>query len=484
MGRSIRRASLFCLLLVLALMVRVTWIAVAKADSLDKNPANARLTIDRYSAPLGNILVGGQPVTGSKATGGSLAYQHSYTDGPRYAPVTGYSSQAYGSTQLENLFGPLLDGSDPRLASPFDAISRSRPAGGDVVTTIDPAVQQAAWKALGGKQGAAVAIDPATGHILALVSTPSWDPNRIAGRSASDAAAWKDLSADNGAAMINSALRSTYAPGSTFKLVTLAAALENGLYRDVDQPTDSPDPYTLPGTRTVLTNENPSAPCTNATLRTALEYSCNNVFAKLAADLGEARMKAQAEKFGFGLSQLDVPVRAAQSVYPSGMENSQVALTGIGQFSVTATPLQMAMVSAAIAGGGVLMKPSMVDKLTDRSGRTVQEFKPGQLGGRVMSDRTAAQLRSAMVSVVTDGTGRSAAVPGLTVGGKTGTAQNGVNNSGIPYAWFTSYAEDSSGHRIATAVVVLDGSSNRDLVSGGGMAAPTAKAMAEAYLKR
>ncbi|WP_104821046.1 penicillin-binding protein 2 [Kitasatospora sp. MMS16-BH015] len=483
MTRSIRRASLFCLLLVLALMVRVTWIAVAKADSYDKNPANARNTIDRYADPLGNILVGGQPVTGSKAGGGSLAYQRTYADGPLYAPVTGYSSQAYGSTQLENLYGPLLDGSDPRLASPFAALTRDRPAGGDVVTSIDPAVQQAAWNALGGKQGAAVAIDPDTGRILALVSTPSWDPNRITGRSAADAAAWKQLSADNGSAMLNSALRSTYAPGSTFKLVTLAAALENGLYSDVDQPTDSPDPYTLPGTRTVLTNENPSAPCTNASLRTALEYSCNNVFAKVAADLGETKMAAQAAKFGFGLGQLDVPVRAAESVYPSGMEKSQVALTGIGQFSVTATPLQMAMVSAAVANGGVLMKPSMVEKLTDHSGRTVQEFGPARLD-QVMSKRTADQIHSAMVSVVTAGTGRAAAVKGLTVGGKTGTAQNGIDNSGIPYAWFTSFAEDGSGKRIATAVVVLDGSADRDAVTGGGLAGPVSKAMAQAYLKR
>ncbi|MGK4582549.1 peptidoglycan D,D-transpeptidase FtsI family protein [Kitasatospora sp. HPMI-4] len=479
MNRPMRRAAAFCLLLVLALMLRATWLTVAKADSYDNNPNNVRIAIQRYSKPLGDILVGGQPVTGSTRTGGELAYKRSYTDGPLYAPVTGYSSQAYGSTQLESLYAGLLDGTDPRLAGPADAITRTTPPGGNVVTSIDPKVQQAAWDALGGKEGAAVAIDPATGAILGLVSTPSYDPSTIAGRSAADAQAWKLLSADSGSAMLNHALRSTYAPGSTFKLVTAAAALENGLYPDVDTPTVSPDPYVLPGTTRTLTNENPAAPCTNATLRVALQYSCNNVFGKLAADLGEEKLAAQAAEFGFNLSKLDTPVRAATSVYPDKLDPSQVAMTGIGQFSVTATPLQMAMVSAAIADDGVLMQPSMVEKLTDHQGKTVEDFKPQQLS-RVMSEKTARQLQSAMVTVVTGGTGQSAAVDGVTVGGKTGTAQNGVNNSGTPYAWFTSYADDGGGHKIAVAVVVVDGSADRADVSGGGLAAPVAQAVIKA----
>lgn len=479
MQRPLRRAATFCLLLVLALMARATWLTVAKADSYDSNPANARLAIERYGKPLGNILAGGRPVTGSTPTGGELAYKRSYLDGPLYAPVTGYSSQAYGSTQLESLYSGLLGGTDPRLAGPADALTRTTPPGGDVVTSIDPKVQQAGWDALGDKQGAAVAIDPATGALLGLVSTPSFDPSAIAGRSSADAAAWKLLSADSGSAMLNHALRSTYAPGSTFKLVTAAAALENGLYPDVDAPTVSPDPYTLPGTQRQLTNENPAAPCANASLRVALQYSCNNVFGKLAADLGETRLSAQVAKFGFNLGKLDTPVRAATSVYPDKLNPSQVALTGIGQFSVTATPLQMAMVSSAIANNGVLMQPSMVDRLTDHQGRTVEDFKPQQLS-RVMGEKTARQLQSAMVTVVTSGTGASAAVGGVTVGGKTGTAQNGVDNSGTPYAWFTSYADDGSGHRIAVAVVVVDGAANRSDVSGGGLAAPIAKAMIKA----
>ncbi|MFB9366548.1 penicillin-binding transpeptidase domain-containing protein [Kitasatospora albolonga] len=452
MATPLRRASLFCLLLVLALMARATWLAVAKADEYAGSPANARTTIDRYSQPLGNILVGGQPVTGSTATDGTLAHKRSYTDGPLYAPVTGYTSQAYGSNQLENLYADLLDGSDPRLAGPVDRLTdqltRTRPAGGDVVTTIDPAVQKAAWDALGGKQGAAVAIDPATGRILALVSTPSYDPSGITGRDGAAGREWQRLSADQGKAMVNGALRTTLAPGSTFKLVVAAAALENGLYRDVDTPTDSPNPYTLPNTRTVLTNENASAPCLNATLRTALQYSCNNVFAKAAADLGEGKLTDQAKKL----------------------------------FSVTATPLQMAMVSAAIANDGVLMKPFEVDRLTDHSGRTVQQFDP-ERQSQAMSARTAEQLRSAMATVVEQGTGRAARVPGLTVGGKTGTAQNGVDNSGIPYAWFTSYAEDGKGKKIATAAVVLNGSKDRDEITGGGLAGPVTKAMTQSYLR-
>ncbi|MFE7705377.1 peptidoglycan D,D-transpeptidase FtsI family protein [Streptomyces sp. NPDC057486] len=482
MNRTIRHTSVFCLLLVLALLGRATWVQAYQAQALADNDHNRRNTIAQYAQPLGDIIVAGAPVTGSEKTRGSdLAYKRTYTQGELYAAVTGYSSQAYGATQLEGIYSHVLDGTDNRLKNPVDVVTGKQTSPGSVLTTIDPDVQKAAYEALGNDKGAAVAIDPATGKILGMVSTPSYDPSKISGTNDGDV--WKKLLSDPDKPLVNRALRQPLAPGSTFKLVVASAALENGLYSSVDERTDSPDPYTLPGTTTVLRNESASAPCENATLRTALQYSCNNVFAKAAADLGQDKVRAMAEKFGFNTEKLDVPVRASESLYPSGMDKAQTALTGIGQFEVTATPLQMAMVSSALANGGELAAPHMVSKVADSEGNTLQEFADGDTK-RVVSASTAEQLRSAMVTVVEQGTGTNARIDGAEVGGKTGTAQNGVGNSNTPYAWFTSYAKSAStGKEVAVAVVVEDSGSARSEVSGNGLAAPIAQKMMKAALQ-
>ncbi|MGX1884063.1 penicillin-binding transpeptidase domain-containing protein [Streptomyces sp. NPDC055287] len=483
MNKTIRHASVFCLLMVLALLVRITWVQAYEGQALADDKHNRRNVIAQYAQPLGNIIVAGSPVTGSKKTEGSdLEYKRTYTDGELYSAVTGYSSQAYGATQLEGIYSNVLDGTDTRLKNPADLVMGKQSDPGDVVTTIDPAVQKAAYKALGDKKGAAVAIDPKTGRILGMVSTPSYDPSEISGTTDGDA--WQRLMGDKDKPMVNRALRQPLPPGSTFKLVVAAAALEDGRYGSVDERTDSPNPYTLPGTRTVLKNENASAPCEDATLRTALKYSCNNVFAKLAVDLGQDKVKAMAEKFGFNTAKLDVPVRASQSVYPHGMDKAQTALTGIGQFDVTATPVQMAMVSAALANGGELASPHMVSKVTDGDGDTLEDLGNGG-GERVVSSSTAEQLRSAMVTVVEEGTGTNARIGGAEVGGKTGTAQHGVDNSETPFAWFTSYAKDrSTGKEVAVAVVVEDSGAARSEVSGNGLAAPIAERTMRAALSR
>lgn len=483
MNKTIRRTAVVCLLMVLALLVRVTWVQAYQGKALADNERNRRTLIDQYAQPLGDIVVGGSPVTGSARTTGSddLKYKRTYTDGELYAAVTGYSSQAYRSTQLEGIYSHVLDGTDSRLKNPLDALTGKQAAPGSVVTTIDPAVQKAAFDALGDKKGAAVAIDPATGRILGMVSTPSYDPSQISGTDDGDA--WQRLNDDPDKPMVNRALRQPLPPGSTFKLVVAAAALEDGLYGSVDTRTQSQDPYTLPGTSTVLPNENTSAPCENATIRTALRYSCNNVFAKMAADLGKDKVGAMAAKMGFNDAEQDVPVRAAESVYPSDMDDAQTALTGIGQFEVTATPLQMAMVSSALANDGVLQSPHMVSEVVDAGGDTLTSYED-EPSRRIVSSSTAEQLRSAMVTVVDEGTATNARIDGAEVGGKTGTAQHGVDNSQTPYAWFTSYAKDAStGKEVAVAVVVEDSGAARSEVSGNGLAAPIAKKMMEAAVR-
>ncbi|BCM66036.1 MULTISPECIES: peptidoglycan D,D-transpeptidase FtsI family protein [Streptomyces] len=484
MNKTIRRASVFALLLVLALLVRATWLQFYDGQALADDNDNRRNAIATYSRPLGNIIVAGDAITGSARTKGSdLAYKRTYKDGELYAAVTGYASQAYAPTQLEGIYKDLLNGTDNRLKTVMDTVTGERADPGNVLTTIDPAVQKAAYRALGDKKGGAVAIDPKTGRILAAVSTPSYDPSSLTDASTAGKA-WKTLNADKDKPLTNRALRQPLPPGSTFKLVVAAAALEDGLYDSVDQRTSSPDPYTLPGTVRPLENENKSAPCKNASIRVALQYSCNNVFGKMAVDLGQDKVKAMAEKFGFNDDELDVPVRAYASVYPSGMDKAQTALTGIGQFDVTATPLQMAMVSAAIANGGKLVSPHMVSQITDSGGDVLKDYDDSTDTQEIISSTTAEQLQSAMETVVKDGTGTNALIDGATVGGKTGTAQHGENNSKTPYAWFTSYGKsDSNGKEVAVAVMVEQSDAARSEVSGNGLAAPVAKAMMQAALK-
>ncbi|QIJ66466.1 penicillin-binding transpeptidase domain-containing protein [Streptomyces sp. JB150] len=482
MNKTIRRASVLVLLLVLALLVRATWVQFYEGTALAEDKHNRRNAIALYSEPLGDIVVAGEAVTGSARTeSGDLGYQRTYKNGALYAAVTGYNSQVYGATQLEGIYQDLLDGTDNRLKTVLGTVTGERAEPGDVITTIDPATQKAAYEALGGKKGAAVAIDPKTGRILAVVSTPSYDPTAI---TAGDSEAWTGLTEDPGKPMTNRALRRPLPPGSTFKLVVAAAALEDGLYTSVDERTDSPDPYDLPQSSDVLTNENPGAPCENASIRVALRYSCNNVFGKMAVDLGQDTVRAMAEKFGFNDPEQDVPVRAYESVYPKDMDEPQTALSGIGQFDVTATPLQMAMVSAALANDGKLVRPHMVSRITDHGGDVLEDYDDNASTEEIVGSGTAEQLRSAMRTVVEEGTGTNARIGGATVGGKTGTAQHGENNSKTPYAWFTSYAtSDDSGKEVAVAVVVEQSDAARSEVSGNGLAAPVAKAVMEAALR-
>ncbi|MFF4103663.1 peptidoglycan D,D-transpeptidase FtsI family protein [Streptomyces sp. NPDC001903] len=482
MNKTIRRASVFCLLLVLALLVRVTWVQAYQGQALADNENNRRNLIGQYENPLGNIIVGGEAITGSvKTDGKDFGYKRTYVNGPLYAPLTGYSSQAFGTSMLEGVYKKILNGSDDRLKTVMDMLTNKRASPGNVLTTVDKDVQKAAYDALQGKQGAAVAIDPATGEILAIVNNPSFDPGSIAG--ANDKEAWEKLIEDKGKALENVALRKPQAPGSTFKLVTLAAAIENGLVTNLDTPTGTPDPYTIPGTRTLLPSEAGSAACNNVSARTALRLSCNNVFAELAHRLGQDKMRAMAEKLGFN-TEIATPVTARPaSKYPTNkMSVDQVAQTGIGQFDVQATPLQMAMVTAAIENGGKLVAPHSVSEVTDANGNVLESFKNPK-SEQVMKAKTASMLQDAMRTVATEGGGKPAQVAGAEVGGKTGTAQRGVNNSLPPLAWFTSYGK-LGGKQIAVAIVIENSDTDRSEIGGGKLAAPIAQKMMEAWLKK
>jgi penicillin-binding protein A len=491
MNKPLRRIAIFCGLLVLTLLLRDNWLQYLKADSLKDDPKNRRVTIARYSTPRGDIIVDGDPITGSTTTSTSglndLKYKRTYKNGAMWAPVTGYASQAFGANQLESIEDGILTGTDDRLffRNTLDMITGKEKQGGNVVTTLNAAAQKAAYDGLkkqGGK-GAVAAIDPSTGKILALASYPSYDPSSFAGNSTStDSKAWTALQKKNNSAdpMLNRALRETYPPGSTFKVVTAAAALENGLYTSADSATDSPLPYIMKGTTTELKNEG-NIPCKNATLRTALRVSCNTVFGKIGSDLGNDKMLTEAKKFGFDQEQF-TPTRSAASVFSDNMNSSQTALSSIGQYNTAATPLQMAMVASAVANDGKLMKPYMVDKLQSSNLDTIAQTDPQEMS-QPLSSKNAQILQSMMETVVKDGTGTNAQIPGVTVGGKTGTAQHGVANSKNPYAWFISYAKLPDGSSpVAVATVIEDDNANRDDISGGGLAAPIAKSVMEAVI--
>ncbi|MDQ0985646.1 penicillin-binding protein 2 [Streptomyces sp. V2I9] len=481
MNKPLRRVAIFCGLLMLALLVRDNWIQYVRADELTGREENRRIRIERYAHERGDIIVDGKAVTGSVETEDSdFRYKRVWKNGPLWAPVTGYSSQAFDSSQLEKLEDGILTGNDDQLFfnRTLSMFTGEKKQGGNVVTTLNGDAQRAAFKGLGEKKGAVVALDPKTGAILALASTPSYDPSVFAGNSDKDAAARQKLLRDKDKPMLNRALRETYPPGSTFKVVTAAAALENGLYDDIDAKTESPLPWTLPQSTTQLRNEG-NIPCENASLREALRVSCNTVFGKMSDDLGNKKMIEQTDKFGFN-KEVFTPVRADASVYPED-NKPQNAMAGIGQASNRTTPLQMAMVASAIANDGKLMQPYMVAERQTPNLDPVYTHEPEELS-RALSGENAQKIQQMMETVVKDGTGTNARIPGVTVGGKTGTAQHGLNNSEKPYAWFISYAKTDNGSPVAVAVVVEDGNANRDDISGGGLAAPIARDVMKAVI--
>ncbi|SCK22929.1 cell elongation-specific peptidoglycan D,D-transpeptidase [Streptomyces sp. WMMB 714] len=485
MNKPLRRIAIFCGLLVLALLVRDNWIQLVQADELKTDPKNRRVAIARYAQPRGNIIVDGKSITGSSDTkSGDFRYKRTYRNGPMWAPVTGYASQAFGATQLEALNDGILTGDDDRLFfnRTIDMLTGKQQKGGNVVTTLNAKAQKAAYDGLGNSKGAVAAINPKTGAILALASKPSYDPSSFAGNGDKDTSAWSKLQKQKNEdePMLNRALRQTYPPGSTFKVVTAAAGLESGKY-DLDGKTDTPDPYRLPDSSTDLGNDG-NIPCEDASVRDALRYSCNTVFAKMSNTLGNEKMIEMADKFGFNNKELDTPVRAAESVYPKD-NKPQNAMAGIGQASNRTTPLQMAMVASAVANNGSLMKPYMVDQLRAPNLNVVQQQKPDELS-RPVSSETAQKLQQGMETVVEKGTGSRAQIPGVVVGGKTGTAQHGENNSKNPYAWFISYAKDKDGSSpVAVAVVIESSDTLRDDIAGGALAAPIAKSVMNAVLE-
>ncbi len=482
MNTPIRRLSVVVLLLFVALLVQVTLVQYGRADALNNKEFNTRSIYREFGRDRGPIVIAGNEVAFSEPVDDAFGYQRVYTDGATYAPITGYFSVVFQASGMEKAANEVLNGSDTSLL-----LSRIRTLftggqqrGGTVELTVDPAVQEAALEAFGDQRGAAVAIEPSTGRILALVSTPSFDPSVLAGHDTTAVnEAYQELLADPGNPLINRAIAGDqYPPGSTFKLIDLAMILETGDYGP-DSVVPAPTELDLPGTSATIRNPG-GAVCGSggeATLMYSLQVSCNTPFANLAMELGVDALREQAEAFGFG-QDLTVPLKVTGSRLGDPQNDAQLAMTAIGQFDVRITPMQMAMVAAAIANDGTLMTPYLVQTERGPDLRVTRTAEPSEFS-QPISPETAATMTEMMVNVVDNGTGYPAQISGVDVAGKTGTAQTG--NEQNQHAWFTAFAP-ADDPQVAVAVVVENGGDLAGEATGSKVAAPIARAMMEAVM--
>jgi peptidoglycan glycosyltransferase len=482
MNKELRRISIVIFMMFLTLFVATTSIQVIQAESLSQDQRNVRSVYDSYKKQRGSILVNGQPIAFSKQSDDVYHYVRTYTD-PMYSGITGFFSNYQGATGLESAMNSYLTGQNSaQFFEQISALFSGNPVtGASVELTIDPVVQKAAWDALGDKTGAVVALDPKTGNILALVSKPGFDANLLSVHNGVD-------STNNYNALLNSkqeplknrATTELYAPGSVFKILVATAAIESGKYTPESQ-LPNPVKYQLPGTNVFVQNSGEGKCGGKATvsIADALRFSCNVPMAQLGILLGQDAIRAQAEKFGFG-KQIKVPLSITPSVYPDGMDDAQTGLSAFGQFDDRVTVMQVAMMSAAVANGGLMMKPNLVNTVLSSNLAALTTPSPQQLGSP-MSPTTAAKVRDMMIGAVARGVSSNAQIKGVSVAGKTGTAQNG---QGEPYTlWFTGFAP-ANDPQVAVAVVVANGGGMGQAGRGNSLAAPIAKKVMEAVLRK
>jgi peptidoglycan glycosyltransferase len=488
-NKPIRNLAVACLVMFVALLLNINYVQFVEADDLNAKNGNKRVINEEFSRDRGAILVDGKAVAESVASKDEYKFQRSYPEKGLYAPLTGYFSYIYGRTATENAQNRVLSGSDDRLFvnRVVDLVSNKQPKGGSVELTIDPLAQKTAadgLEALGkGTKGAVAAIDPKTGAVLAMVTQPSYDPNRLASHDfAKVQSAWQDLTTDDDQPMTNRSTQQVLPPGSTFKLITAAAALENGVVDDIDDKIKAGSQLTFGGGITYTLPNEGGGNCggNRITFERALNVSCNVAFGALALDIGQDKLAEQAAKFGFGTDPIS-GLSMSPSRFTSAdakLEQPQLAQSGIGQFEVAATPLQMAMVGAGIANDGEVMKPYVVDTVRSPNLKVLDKTQPERYSEAV-SPETARKLQDMMISTVGSGTATSAQIPGVEVGAKTGTAQSTEDRP--PYAWFVSYAKDGD-RQVAVAVLVESSDTARSEIAGGRLAGPIARSVMEAVL--
>jgi peptidoglycan glycosyltransferase len=470
-------ARLFVVVVVLfAVLVGFTsrW-TVFDAHALRDNPKNHRQLIEEQKIHRGLIRAGDNTVLARSLKQPDKSYVRTYPAGRLFSHAVGYSFVRQGRAGLERFYDDDLAGRSGELGSLLDRLSGSEQQGDNLVTSLNPAAQRVALQQLGGRKGAVVALDPRSGAIKVMASVPGYDPNAV-----KDQQAFSTLNKDSDAPLLNRTTQAGYPPGSTFKVVTAIAAIDSGRYTP-DSRISGRNGKTISG---VPLNNDQGESFGDITLTEALTKSVNTVFGEIGEKLGKARMKTYMDRLGFGKPvEVDLPrdERAASGerksgrIIPATNGAVDVGRMAIGQDKLTVTPLQMAMVASAVANGGKLMKPRLGDRIVDRDGRTVRHLVPEEMS-QVMSPQTASQVGAMMGQVVKEGTGTAAALQGIDVAGKTGTAE--VDRPcGPNQLWFIAFAP-AQDPRVAIAATVECGTG-----FGGTVAAPIAKAVMQELLK-
>ena len=479
MDRQIRRLAIVLMVLFVVLFAKLNDLQVVRADKLASAPGNTRSIIRDFSRARGAIQAAdGAVVAQSVPVDDEFERLRQYPEGELFAHIAGYFSFTYGSEGVERTYNADLAGREIDLENLTDVLT-DRTRTRDVTLTISKGLQQVARDALGQRTGAVVALNPVDGAVLAMWSYPSFDPNPLAAHDQTGVqASWEALNASPAKPLLPRTYRRNYAPGSTFKVVTAAATLERRpdlvvkaypTLRDLD----------LPQTDVNLPNFG-NGNC-GGTLPDLLRVSCNTGFAQMGLDMGAEALAGEAGEFGFNQRPpLDLPA-VARSVFPDAgsfrQDQPALAKSAIGQQDVAATPLQMALVAAGVANGGVVMKPHVMAQVRDSEGEVVKTYTP-EPWITAMSPQNAASLRDMMVAVVNNGTAGRAGVPGVTVAAKTGTAQTVGDNS---HAWLIAFAPAEQ-PRVAIAVIVESQPGLGDTVTGGRIAAPIAQAVLKAAL--
>ena len=494
MNKALRRLSIACLLMFVVLLGWVNYLQVFRVNSLASEPGNRRIFDQQQKNQRGEIIAAGgtgpqKVIAESKPLKGGF-YHRVYPDPFPYAPITGYDSilgttSPGGITGIELAENSYLDGTASKLAvynlkGLFTGKSRQ---GASIYLTISPKAQAAAYTALAqlGKVAGAVAINPKTGAILALASYPTFDPNKYATQSSSILAKIdKAYRTDPNAPLLNRAINDTFPPGSTFKLVTSSTAFETHKVANPNTTIPAPVAYPLPGSSAVVHNDD-DGPCANGqpSILIALTLSCNTAFAKLGDRLGGQDLHTYANNYNFNDPNLTIPLPVSPSQYPLLTDRAQIAQSAIGQFDDKVTPLEEAMIAAAIANHGVMMAPYMVQEVRAPDQEVVQNTVPTEIR-QVVSSQVASYLTSMMESVTHNPSGTAYLTAGppatrINIAGKTGTAQNGAEAVGIDDAVFTCFAP-ADNPQIAVGVIVKGGG------FGAAAAAPVAVAIIKAFL--
>lgn len=485
MNQAIRSTWIAAIALFALIFGSITYVQFFAVDDLKNNAWNNRALLQDFCNDRGAILVGGQPIAQSVQTtnGETCKYQRQYEDPMLYSGITGFFSRNYGQTGLEDKMQADLTGNTDQLF--YDRVVSlflgNQPKGASVELTIDPKIQALAYNLIpDGQRGSIVVMNPKTGNIIAMVSKPSYDTNLMASHNdAAVAKSWNQLKDIPGISLYNSsATGNLYSPGSVFKLVDTAAALASGKYNK-DSVLPNPAELPLPGTNVSLPNYR-SGGCyarTEADFAFALEQSCNTPFASIALDLGQDAIAEQAKKFGFGQDAGDqLKLDYTKSIFPSNLDKAALAQSAVGQRDVRATPLQIAMMTAAIANNGVQMKPNLIKAVRGPDLRPYDEPKPEVLRTSTTPE-VARQITSWMTDVVDKGIASGAQVPGVQVAGKTGTAElgaGGQNNS-----WFTGFAP-ANDPQVVVSIVMQD----VDITTGAQLTSPNAKKIIEAVLNK